>query len=375
MRRWHNLLLAVAALAAGCSKSGASLPVITAIPVITAFTATPPTIGAGASSTLAWTVTNASQVSIDQGLGVQSGNSVAVTPSVTTTYTLTATGLGGTAAAPVTVTVGAVAKPVITAFTASPSDVPTGGSSTLTWTVTGTVTSVSIGDGSSSPPQDVTVKTQLVVTPGAVTTYTLTATNAGGSVSQPVTVNVHSASLRLQYTDPTSITAKILVVKNAASTTNRLVLDVKVGALPITAFGFAMNIPLARTIPADPAASGPFNVDTSLSPPGLIPGTINIGSSPATGALMIGGAAMPTFISMGVAKHKAALGDGDDTWAAGATLFSIVLKMVGSPATGDVFKGATVAADPTFRAAALRKDGIEAVGKADVALGDFIISL
>jgi hypothetical protein len=215
-----------------------------------------------------------------------------------------------------------------------------------------------------------------VVTPSAPTTYTLTATNAGGSVTAIAPVSVHSASLRLQYTDPTSITAKILVVKNTTkSTTNYLVLDVRVGALPITAFGFAMNIPLARTIPADPSTSGPFTVDTSLTPPGIWPGVITMGSSPATGAVMIGGPAMPTFISMGVAKHKAAVGDTDDTWLAGSTLFSIAVKMVGSPATGDVFKGATVAADPTFRAAALHKDGTEAVSKADIALGDFIISL
>jgi hypothetical protein len=345
------------------------------LPEITSFTATPDTISAGATSTLAWTVTNASQVSIDQGVGVQSGNSVVVTPAVTTTYTLTATGLGGSATATKTVSVtGVLAKPVITAFTASPNDVPAGSPSTLTWTVTGTVTTLTMNDGL-HPVKDVTGTSSLAVTPDTVTTYTLTATNAGGSDSKQAVVSVHSPSLRLQYTDPTSITAKILVVKNAASTTNRLVLDVKVGALPITAFGFAMNIPLARAIPADPATSGPFNVDTNLAPPGLIPGTINIGSSPATGALLVGGPAMPTFISMGVAKHKAAVGDGDDTWAAGATLFSIAIKMVGSPATGDVFRGATVAADPTFRAAAMRKDGTEAVSKADIALGDFIISL
>jgi hypothetical protein len=84
---------------------------------------------------------------------------------------------------------------------------------------------------------------------------------------------------------------------------------------------------------------------------------------------------MPRFFSVGVAKHKSGLADGDDTWLAGQTLFSIALKMVGTPVAGDVFIGNTVARDPTFRAAALRKDGTEAVSKADIALGDFIISL
>jgi len=215
--------------------------------------------------------------------------------------------------------------------------------------------------------------------PDVVTTYVLTATNGGGSVSSPpVTVTVHSPSLRLQYSNPAApdpVKPQIVVVKNSASTPSRLVLDVKVGTQPITAFGLAMNIPLAITIPGNPAVNGPFVGDSSLTPPGLISGTIQMSSSPATGAVMVGGAAMPKFISVGVAKHKATLADGDATWPANSVLFSIALKMVGNPATGDVFKGATVATDPGFRAAALRKDGTEALSKQDILLGDLIISL
>lgn len=75
-------------------------------PSITSFTATPPTIIAGGSATLSWTTTNATSVSIDQGLGVQAvTGSVNVSPTATTTYTLTATGTGGTASATTTVTV------------------------------------------------------------------------------------------------------------------------------------------------------------------------------------------------------------------------------------------------------------------------------
>lgn len=373
MRRIFKLSVsfALVALAAGCPKPAPSLP------EITAFTATPASIPAGQSATLSWTVKNASQVSIDPGLGVQTGNAVAVTPASTTTYRLTATGLQVSTTADVVVTVtAAVPKPVITAFAAGPDDVPTGSPSMLTWRVTGTVSRLTLADGSTAAPLDVTGTTSRSVTPDIVTTYTLTASNTGGATSMSKTVSVHSPSLRLQYSDPASTTAKIRVVKNAASTTSRLVLDVKVGAQPVTAFGFAMNIPLARTIPADPSTNGPFVADASLTPPGLIAnGAINIGASPATGALVVGGVAMPTFLSVGVAKHKANLADADDTWAAGATLFSIALKMVGNPATGSVFIGSSVASDSTFRAAALRKDGTEAVGKADIALGDFIISL
>jgi PKD repeat protein len=75
-------------------------------PAVT-FTATPATITAGQSSTLAWTVTNATSATIDGGVGtvaLPSGTRV-VGPTTTTTYTLTATGPGGSSTRTVTVTV------------------------------------------------------------------------------------------------------------------------------------------------------------------------------------------------------------------------------------------------------------------------------
>ncbi len=97
--------LAVAVLAslllAACGGSTASDPA----PVISAFTATPATVALGDPSTLAWTVTGATSLSVDPGVGAVTGSSKAVTPAVTTTYTLTATGPGGTATRSATVTV------------------------------------------------------------------------------------------------------------------------------------------------------------------------------------------------------------------------------------------------------------------------------
>lgn len=58
------------------------------------FTAAPAAINSGGSSTLSWTTTNATSLTIDNGLGSQSNvatGSIAVTPTVTTTYTATAT--------------------------------------------------------------------------------------------------------------------------------------------------------------------------------------------------------------------------------------------------------------------------------------------
>jgi hypothetical protein len=74
-------------------------------PTISTFTASPSTLAVGNPTTLAWTTTDATTISIDQGLGVQTGTSVVVYPSATTTYTLTATNSKGTTTKSVTVNV------------------------------------------------------------------------------------------------------------------------------------------------------------------------------------------------------------------------------------------------------------------------------
>ena len=57
------------------------------------FFADPPSIIIGGSTTLSWEVDDATEVSIDQGIGsVALSSSISVSPSQTTTYTLTATG-------------------------------------------------------------------------------------------------------------------------------------------------------------------------------------------------------------------------------------------------------------------------------------------
>ncbi len=60
--------------------------------------ANPTTINQGGSSTLTWSSTNATVVTIDQGIGsvTPSGGSTTVSPSSSRTYTATATGPGGT---------------------------------------------------------------------------------------------------------------------------------------------------------------------------------------------------------------------------------------------------------------------------------------
>ncbi len=75
-------------------------------PSITSFTAEPRSIERGQSATLNWATSNATDITIDQGIGaVQSSGSRTVSPASTTTYTLTANGPGGSDSRTVTVEV------------------------------------------------------------------------------------------------------------------------------------------------------------------------------------------------------------------------------------------------------------------------------
>ncbi|MES1258526.1 MAG: PA14 domain-containing protein, partial [Acidobacteriota bacterium] len=84
-------------------------------PLISSFTATPSNATAGQTVTLSWTVSGATSVSIDNGVGDVTGRSSAVvTPAQTTTYTLSAMNPQGVASAPVTVTVPVTGTPLPT---------------------------------------------------------------------------------------------------------------------------------------------------------------------------------------------------------------------------------------------------------------------
>ena len=75
-------------------------------PVIGSFTAEPSSISRGQSSTLSWTTSGATDMSIDQGIGaVQGQGTRQVYPNNSTTYTLTIRGPGGSDSRSVTVTV------------------------------------------------------------------------------------------------------------------------------------------------------------------------------------------------------------------------------------------------------------------------------
>lgn len=185
--------LALAACGGGGSGDVVSTPPNSA-PTISAFSASPANITVGGSTTLSWSVSNASTLSINNGVGTVTGTSIAVAPTTTTTYTLTATNGYGSTTANVAVTVGSTtgSAPTITAFGATPSTIASGQSSTLSWTVSN-ATSLSIaGIGA------VTGSSRSVA-PTATTTYTLTATNSNGSTTASATVTVTTGTASWTY--------------------------------------------------------------------------------------------------------------------------------------------------------------------------------
>lgn len=76
------------------------------VPIISSFSADSPSVTVGEFSTLSWNVTDATSVTIDNGVGtVALSGSTTVSPVTTTTYTLTATNTAGSVTATTTVTV------------------------------------------------------------------------------------------------------------------------------------------------------------------------------------------------------------------------------------------------------------------------------
>lgn len=342
--------------AGGTTSSATTVTVRAPAPAIASFGANPASIGAGASSTLSWTVSNAASLSIDHGVGPVAGASVVVAPAVTTTYTLTASGAGGTASASATVTV--IPAPVISSFTATPPSIAVGTSSTLSWTVSD-ATSLSIDRGVGS----VTGLASVGVSPSVDTTYTLTATGIGGSATRSTTVTVHPPSLHVQYDDPPA-GGKLRLVRNPASTATRLVLDVRVGSSALSGFGIALTLPMDPSRVTVSEATG-LLLNASVLDAG--------NSTPTAAARVPSSGPLQGMLVVGVARKRQASTDGDVTLPAGATVFSIAIDMNGAPATGTIFAGATLASPA--RAALLNRAGAEVASLADFAIGNLAISL
>ena len=140
----------------------------------------------GESVLLSWNVSNATFVSIDNGIGeMATSGSVSVSPPETTVYTLTATGPAGTATEAITITVTNPADPPVVVIYSSPDVILPGGSATVSWFVINAET-ISIDNGIGVVDTDGSIP----VSPTETTVYTLTATGAGGTTAESATLHV-----------------------------------------------------------------------------------------------------------------------------------------------------------------------------------------
>ena len=201
MMRFWFLVLALILITSGCIYVPAgTFGGVGGAPTISSFGASPASISAGEVATLNWSVTSATSVTIDQGIGnVAISGSRAVSPSANTIYTLTAS--NGTTSTTATTSVfvkGSTAGtptptgsglPMISSFIANPPIVTGGGSSMLSWQVSN-ATSITISPGIGP----VGMSGSVPVVPVTSMAYTLTATNTAGAASASTTVLVQNSS-------------------------------------------------------------------------------------------------------------------------------------------------------------------------------------
>lgn len=157
-------------------------------PKISNLTATPAAISAGASSTLRWSASNFDSLTLDPGeVDLTLLTETTIFPTESTTYTLTAVKGAASVSSEVTVVVDEL--PEINSFTASELLIAPGESTTLAWDVSG-ADSVKIFPPFSFFDDEIPTTGSDSAFPFSNTTFTLTATNATGSVNASLEVVV-----------------------------------------------------------------------------------------------------------------------------------------------------------------------------------------
>ncbi|MCX6625522.1 MAG: OmpA family protein, partial [Acidobacteria bacterium] len=217
---------------------------------INTFIANPTSISAGQAAVLSWNVSDATDVTIG-GIGAvdAKAGTTSVSPTVTTTYTLTAKNSTTTQTQTATVTVANPSVRII-GFTASPMTLIAGQSSTLSWATDNAITVAISGLGT------VANNGSQSVTPAATTTYTLTATTAGGQPqTAQVTVQVNAAPMPriIRFTvGPLSIVSG-----------NRATLVWAVENSDTVAISGVGNVPLVGTQDVTPTANTTYTLTAS----------------------------------------------------------------------------------------------------------------
>jgi uncharacterized repeat protein (TIGR01451 family) len=176
----------------GGSTSYNATVTVNPAPDITAFSASPSNITAGDPVTFSATFTGGTGVITPGGYAITSGGTyvLATGPSVTTVYTLTVTAACGSASQDTAFTTVTVAEPPDGSLDSS-GDISVGCATTLNWTANNADTGI-LDPGNIPVPVENGLGS-ITVNPTVTTTYTLTLTGPGGTVTYNATVIVDPA--------------------------------------------------------------------------------------------------------------------------------------------------------------------------------------
>jgi len=199
----------------GSASSSASVTVNTPAPTLT-ISADPTPIYLGNTTTIRWSTTDATRctASVDWSGDKSVNGSQVVTPTklgTSNNYVLTCTGPGGSVVKSPLLTVNQIPAPTLT-LSANPPTITSGNSSRLTWTVGGNATSCTASNNKGLATWNgakafANGTYDQSVSPTTSTQFSLRCSNAGGSVTRDVTVNVDVVPPTVTFTaDPKTIT-------------------------------------------------------------------------------------------------------------------------------------------------------------------------
>lgn len=256
-------------------------------PEIVSFTAIPQAIRLGQSSTLSWRVTNATSVTLDNGIGQKGpSGSVTVTPQQTTSYTLTAFGTQNVSAA-LTVEVNNTPQVAVSAFPSALVQSTGVGGATTSFTLTnvgGAATSVALSPSGNFFTLS-TTQVQLAAGASQAVTVTGLPQNAGafeGAVLIAGSGVPANTQLRIKLLSTTPPAAPVV----ARAAANRVDVAAEANASPTGTVGFTNSgtgtltgilvsdapwlIPQTGivTIPPNNTGNFSFSIDRSKRPGG-----------------------------------------------------------------------------------------------------------
>jgi YVTN family beta-propeller protein len=237
-----------------CGTATGSVTVIVHQPPTVSITASLLSIIAGQTSQLSWTSTNADTISIDQGIGpVIPVGSFFVSPMTTITYTITASGPGGTASDFVAVT---VYQPPHVSMSAHPPTILEGQSAALIWASEHADTAfLSNGIGSAD------VSGSWTVSPSETTTYTITVQGPGGTSTADATVTVvHKPTITIAASPNPIDEGESTTLTWSSTHADSVTIDQDIGTVAVSG---SMPVSPTETIVYIITASGPGGTATA----------------------------------------------------------------------------------------------------------------